>query len=54
MRFSVLTALFTLLTTSASAGLISFADGWRAQRLSLFSSNDYRFESNLSMMSDGS
>jgi|TARA_B110000908_G_scaffold169530_1_gene226860 hypothetical protein len=54
MRFSVLTALFTLLTTSVSAGPVSFADGWREQRLSLFSSNDYKFGSNLSMVSDGS
>lgn len=54
MRYSVLTALFTILTTAASAGPISFSDGWQEQRLSLFSSNDYRFGPNLSMVSDGS
>lgn len=54
MRFSVLSALFVIATTAASAGQISFSDGWQEQRLSLFSSNDYRFGSNLSMVSDGS
>ena len=54
MRFAVLSALFVALTTAASAGPISFANGWREQRLSLFSSNDYRFGPNLSMVSDGS
>ena len=54
MRFAELSALFVVLTTAASAGPISFANGWREQRLSLFSSNDYRCGPNLSMVSDGS
>ncbi len=35
------------------AGPVSFENGWKEQRLSLFSSNDYRFGPNLSMVSDG-
>ena len=54
MRFTAMSALFAILTTSASAGDISFADGWREQRLSLFRSNAYRFGQNLGMVSDGS
>lgn len=54
MRIAIFTALFTALTTPVSAGPISFTDGWREQRLSLFSSNDYRFGNNLGMVSDGS
>ncbi|PYG25054.1 DUF3047 domain-containing protein [Pelagimonas varians] len=54
MRVAIFTALFVALTTAASAGPISFANGWREQRLSLFSSNDYRFGTNLSLISDGS
>jgi len=44
----------TLLATSAAAGPVSFSSGWAEQRLSLFSSNDYSFGRNLSMVSDGS
>jgi len=44
----------TLLATSAAAGPVSFSSGWAEQRLSLFSSNDYNFGRNLSMVSEGS
>ena len=44
----------TVLATSAAAGPVSFSSGWSEQRLSLFSSNDYSFGRNLSMVSDGS
>jgi len=54
MRLTVYSAIFALLATTASAGSISFDNGWREQRLSLFSSNDYRFGTNLSMVSDDS
>lgn len=54
MRTAISIAALVVLTTSASAGQISFADGWREQRLSLFSSNDYNFGSSLKMVSDGS
>ncbi|MBB3995978.1 hypothetical protein GGR95_003644 [Sulfitobacter undariae] len=55
MKFStlpVLTMLFALQTTALSAGPVSFAEGWREQRLSLFSSNEYKFASNLSLVSE--
>ncbi|MFY9237371.1 MAG: hypothetical protein WAO78_00570 [Roseovarius sp.] len=54
MRVAILSALLITLTTATSAGPISFANGWKEQRLSLFSSNDYRFGKNLSLVSDGS
>ena len=55
MRLTVLPALFAILTTAAAAANpIRFDTGWQEQRLSLFSSNDYRFGANLSMVSDGS
>lgn len=54
MRTAISIAALVVLTTSASAGQISFADGWREQRLSLFSSNDYNFGRSLDMVSDGS
>jgi hypothetical protein len=54
MRISVLPAVLALMTTAASAGQVSFSDDWREQRLSLFSSNDYTFGRNLSMVSEGS
>jgi len=50
----LLSAALAFATTAATAGPISFANGWQEQRLSLFSSNDYRFGSSLSMVSDGS
>jgi len=54
MRFASFCVMFAIVTTAVSAGPISFANGWQEQRLSLFSSNDYRFGTNLSMVSDGS
>lgn len=54
MRILLSTALALSLASSATAGPVSFADGWQEQRLSLFSSNDYNFGRNLSMVSDGS
>jgi len=53
MRVALLSSMLVAATTAAWAGPISFADGWREQRLSLLSSNDYVFGSNLSMVSDG-
>ena len=37
----------------AAGGPVSFATGWQEQRLSLFSSNDYRFGDTLSLASNG-
>lgn len=54
MRFTVSAFIFAFMATSASAGSISFANGWKEQRLSLFSSNDYSFGQNLDLVSDGS
>lgn len=48
------TAAVIFAAASATAGPVNFASGWREQRLSLFSSNDYTFGSTLSMVSDGS
>lgn len=52
MRLAVSTILLSVLASTASAGPVSFSNGWQEQRLSLFSSNDYNFGSNLSMVSD--
>lgn len=54
MRFMIPAVLSALLATTASADPVSFASGWKEQRLSLFSSNDYRFGTNLGLFSDGS
>lgn len=54
MRFFISTILALSTATAAIAGPVSFANGWQEQRLSLFSSNDYNFGQNLSMVSDGS
>ena len=54
MRSTISAVLLTILATTASAGPVSFSSGWKEQRLSLFSSNDYRFGKNLSLVSDGS
>ena len=54
MRFLLSTVLAVSTAISASAGPISFANGWQEQRLSLFSSNDYSFGQNLGLVSDGS
>lgn len=52
MRRSLI-ILASLLATSATAGPVSFKDGWNHQRLSLFSANNYAFGDQLSMVSDG-
>lgn len=49
----ILAATCLLSATTAQAGPVSFASGWAEQKLSLFSSNDYNFGQNLSMVSDG-
>ncbi|WP_299412892.1 DUF3047 domain-containing protein [uncultured Sulfitobacter sp.] len=54
MRLTLTAAALTLAAMSVSAGPISFSSGWSEQRLSLFSSNDYSFGKNLSLVSDGS
>ncbi|WP_252737602.1 DUF3047 domain-containing protein [Citreicella sp. C3M06] len=54
MRPALLLTLLLAQATTASAGNISFGNGWQEQRLSLFSSNDYRFGTNLSLISKGS
>jgi len=50
----ILLAAAVSTATAASAGPVSFASGWSEQKLSLFSSNEYNFGSNLSMVSNGS
>ena len=45
--------ILALAPTAALAEKIDFADGWREQRLSLFSSNDYDFGEELGIVSDG-
>ncbi len=47
-------AALILAASTASAGPISFANGWSEQKLSLFSSNDYTFGDTLSMTSNSS
>ncbi len=49
----MLTLAATLFASTAAAGPVSFSSGWQEQRLSLFSSNDYTFGQQLSMVSDG-
>lgn len=54
MRLFTSTLLATTLFAAAvSAGPVSFASGWSEQKLSVFSSNDYGFGNQLSMVSDG-
>ena len=53
MRILAPLAALTI-ATAAHAAPVNFADGWREQRLSLFSSNDYSFGESLQMVSDGS
>ncbi|WP_108815239.1 DUF3047 domain-containing protein [Loktanella sp. Alg231-35] len=50
----ILSAVLALSAAAATAGPISFSNGWQEQRLSLFSSNDYSFGQNLGLVSDGS
>ncbi|PUB18693.1 DUF3047 domain-containing protein [Yoonia sediminilitoris] len=54
MRLLLASALILSTAVPALAGPVSFSNGWQEQRLSLFSSNDYSFGNNLSMVSDGS
>ncbi len=42
-----------LIATAAQAGPVSFATGWREQRLQMFSSNDYSFGASLGIVSEG-
>ena len=50
----LLSAALALATTTVQAGAVSFASGWKEQKLTLFSSNDYSFGDSLSMTSNGS
>lgn len=43
-----------LTATATNADPVSFSSGWAEQKLSLFSSNDYNFGNQLSMVSNGS
>lgn len=43
----------TLAASTATAGPVSFSNGWNEQKLSLFSNNRYSFGTALSMASDG-
>ncbi|MDG1377199.1 MAG: DUF3047 domain-containing protein [Yoonia sp.] len=54
MKRLFLAAILALTAATAQAGPVSFASGWSEQKLSLFSSNDYRFGNALSMTSNGS
>ncbi len=54
MRLFLSTVLAISTAVSATAGPVSFSNGWKEQRLSLFSSNDYTFGQNLGLVSDGS
>ena len=54
MRPVLASLLAFTIGTAGFAGPVSFATGWQEQRLSLFSSNDYRFGQTLQMLSDGS
>ena len=54
MRPILASLLAFTIGTAGFAGPVSFATGWQEQRLSLFSSNDYRFGQTLQMLSDGS
>ncbi len=53
MRILLSTIAAVSLALPATAGPVSFANGWQEQRLSLFSSNDYSFGSNLGLVSEG-
>lgn len=54
MRALLATALVIATATAALAGPVDFANGWKEQRLSLFSSNDYVFGKTLGLVSEGS
>jgi hypothetical protein len=53
MRLLLTTALAISSAFGAAAGPVNFADGWKEQRLSLFSSNDYSFGQTLGLVSEG-
>lgn len=54
MRILLSAALVLATTVSVAAGPVNFSNGWKEQRLSLFSSNDYTFGQNLGLVSNGS
>jgi len=54
MRILLTAALALTTATTVMAGPVNFSSGWKEQKLSLFSSNDYTFGDQLSMVSDGS
>lgn len=54
MRFILAAALAMSTASAALAGPVDFSNGWKEQRLSLFSSNDYSFGQNLGLVSEGS
>ena len=54
MRLIISATLLSIFATAAAAGPVSFSNGWKEQRLSLFSSNKYSFGSKLGLTSDGS
>ena len=54
MRFLLFPALVLAAAASAQERPVSFSTGWKEQRLSLFSSNDYSFGQDLGLVSDGS
>ena len=54
MRFLLFPALVLATAASAQERPVSFSTGWKEQRLSLFSSNDYSFGQDLGLVSDGS
>jgi len=54
MRFLLFPALVFATVASAQERPVSFSSGWKEQRLSLFSSNDYSFGQNLGLVSEGS
>ncbi|MEM9716327.1 MAG: DUF3047 domain-containing protein [Pseudomonadota bacterium] len=54
MRTILLSLAAASFGLAATAGPVSFSSGWKEQRLSLFSSNDYTFGRSLEMVSEGS
>lgn len=54
MRILLSAALVLATTVSVAAGPVNFSNGWKEQRLSLFSSNDYTFGQSLGLVSNGS
>ena len=54
IRFAISALIMAQVAPCASAGPVSFAEGWSEQRLLLFSSNDYSFGETLDLLSNGS